>query len=1293
MRLRSLLATVSTVLLAAIAALVLMQAVEAQTDPPASGDWTVADATVVEDRTVDLLGNLTVASGGDLTLRNVTLRVQSLLTITHGIRVASGGNLTIEDADGDADTTSDRSVVMRGAPARGYYFVVEAGASLVINRSLVSGAGAPSSPSAGVLVRANGTYVGDSVFLDGHEYGLRVEGCSKLYVTHSYFARAQDGLALRDVENSRIMDSTFFDNRRNGIYLYNSSMVLIDTCNSSSNTLRGLHARMGRYCYVWDSYFAENVWGLVLDGVKESDVRACHIEETSLDGMSVLPGTRDLEIAQTYIHNSTRTGIMAEGVDNVTIDHTYVINSTYFGIRVEGGSENINIQGSGVWGNGYDGVHVERTRNIRITSSTFHDNGYYGVFLVDCGNVSIEDCTLYGNDYDGLNCDTVNGLSADGLTIFENLYNGLQLQAGSMNISIGRSSMLNNSRAGAVVDSVRNVTLRGCKVTGNLGEGVSVEGGASGIHLDDCVLSNNTESALAVDRSHSVYVSGGRLNSSGASGSYAVDAARSGYIWLLNTSVSGTLRARLGSNITWVDPPDESNTTSVDVGSWIDISFWVTIQVVWPDMDPVAGATVTATSVDGNRTWGRGTDSAGTTALVPTTELTLDGVNLPWVVRSPWTFRATKSDETASVRSWISSNKVLTIVLHDDVPPVAVAHDVVAELGFETRLDGSDSRDNGEIATWEWTFDDGVGTVVLEGEVVAWTFPRLGTFAGRLNVTDRVGLYTEVTFNITVVDTTPPDVVVGGNVTVDQNDPVDLDGTNTTDNDSTLITTGKFMWSIFEAEGPTLLGSREGPYKAWSFAEMGLYMIMLEVTDQSDNAGNATFWVTVRDTTPPVVDLGPDLEVDQGTLVVIEPTMLFDNDPLFPQGAVFEWTLEGPGLPSTPFASPTFNFTPLEMGEYTVVVRVTDGSGNTAQDRLVVTSIDSTAPVVSAGPDATVDMGSEASLSGAATVDNDPAFPTGAIFRWTVTGPRLDIALNGAEVSFVPPWVGEYTCVLTVTDAAGNAGSDAVVVMSVDTSPPLFGDFSPGPDELQDLQLVNVTLVVIDAGAGIDPESVEMRMLLPGTGGEWLPWSKWEGAGGGNRVTLSGERLFGLGTTRLQFRVRDLAGNGPTISPEYEVRVNSPPVAVLLSPSNNADYGPFEVVTLDASGSYDPDEEDDLGFVWWSSIDGSIGFTERMPAPRLTPGEHRIVLTVSDGVTGHEVTAEVNITVRPVPSTVSDEEFPWVWVLVLVLAIIVLAVVVHSARRRARKPHEPRGEEGDQEPMDDTGEGRTTDDG
>jgi len=88
-------------------------------------DWVVTGTEVVEDQIVQLDGELHIESGGSLTLRDVQLTFENASDGENGIRVKTGGALTIES--GTVITTSSDDGRM--------YFVVEAGAPLVMRDS------------------------------------------------------------------------------------------------------------------------------------------------------------------------------------------------------------------------------------------------------------------------------------------------------------------------------------------------------------------------------------------------------------------------------------------------------------------------------------------------------------------------------------------------------------------------------------------------------------------------------------------------------------------------------------------------------------------------------------------------------------------------------------------------------------------------------------------------------------------------------------------------------------------------------------------------------------------------------------------------------------------------------------------------------------------------------------------------------------------------------------------------------------------------------------------------------
>jgi hypothetical protein len=105
--------------------------------------------------------------------------------------------------------------------------------------------------------------------------------------------------------------------------------------------------------------------------------------------------------------------------------------------------------------------------------------------------------------------------------------------------------------------------------------------------------------------------------------------------------------------------------------------------------------------------------------------------------------------------------------------------------------------------------------------------------------------------------------------------------------------------------------------------------------------------------------------------------------------------------------------------------------------------------------------------------------------------------------------------------------------------------------------------------------------------------------------------------------------------------LQKPRETYILSPEPGATFEEGEPVVLQG-GSISPDFET-AGFgeaVWTSSVDGYIGAGYDMLTHTLSPGRHTITFGVSDGLTGREAVANVDIMVRSSPPLNSDEVPP-----------------------------------------------------
>ncbi|UCC92977.1 MAG: right-handed parallel beta-helix repeat-containing protein, partial [Thermoplasmata archaeon] len=1103
-------------------------------------------------------------------------------------------------------------------------------------------------------------------FMNGELYGLMLEGCNGSRVEGCAFYLSRDGLVVKDSYRLTVEDSVMMFNTRSGLQVIDSEDTSVLMCSIADNDRYGVWITGGAGNELEQTTVYENLRGVVLDSAPNVTVIRCLINASSFEGVVLSPGSDNVSIISCEVYDCTRSGLEGDNVENLTLWDTNFMRNGYYGVRLLNGTSSVTINQTNVRDNGYDGLHIERSRDLLILRGTYRDNGYNGMFLIDVNNTTVWYATLRNNTYDGLNCDNCAGLVIEGVDTLYNNYNGVNLQAGTHDVLVDGGVNQRNLRSGLGIDSAFNVTVVSTNSVFNSDFGLLVEGGAFDIE-GSLFLTNNTKGALRVQDSHDV-----RLNSSllaaDPSGGYLIYARNADDIWISNSTTNGTAHLINGANVSMVHCTFDDVITDVDGRSWLKYYTLVDVQVLWPNLTPVDGAVVNATGRGGQKLVEGVTGPDGWTGEM----VLLMETHIAEMVgyQNPYTFWASKGTEVARNETNVLGRSTVQIILQDDLPPVAVADDVSAELGERAVLNGTGSHDNGQLVSWTWTFEDGVGTVVLDGRMVNWTFTVLGNFTGQLEVADSVGLTDTKEFTIVVTDTTPPLAVAGENVTIDQGEWVLADGTNTTDNDSTLIATGLFVWRVVPEEGGPGVRAFTGPIVSVQFPDMGVYRVELNVTDQSGNRGTDAFWVTVLDITPPSVDAGPDVQVDEGSEATVEPQMVTDNDPDFGSTLTAWWQVTGPMTDLT-MDGLVLVFIPPVMGEYTATLHVTDASGNEATDQVIVTARDKLPPVVDIGMDRTVEVHDQVSFDASGVTDNDPDFPEGASYRWSVSGPRLEEERVGDSITFTVPWIGDYVVTLTVTDANGNEGTGSVTVASVDTVDPEFGTFVPGHTDTSETGDVSVTFVITDLGTGVDAEAVEMRMRKPSD----APWSEWQRVSvtplTPSHVEETMVLQFPEGDSMVQLRCRDLAGNGPVESDMHLVRVNSRPTVVVLSPLEGATYSTFDLVLLDASASSDRDG-DELWFTWNSDVDGLLGTNATVRSRPLTEGTHRITVVVSDGVSGHDVLVEVSITVLPPPSTVDpDEGVPW-WVLLLAAILFLgFGLVVWDHMRRRREPPRP----------------------
>ncbi|MDG6226110.1 MAG: PKD domain-containing protein [Candidatus Thermoplasmatota archaeon] len=351
----------------------------------------------------------------------------------------------------------------------------------------------------------------------------------------------------------------------------------------------------------------------------------------------------------------------------------------------------------------------------------------------------------------------------------------------------------------------------------------------------------------------------------------------------------------------------------------------------------------------------------------------------------------------------------------DTKTPIANAGpDLIVDEGTFVVFDGSGSYDDMGIADYLWSFIDNK-PVTLYGVKPAYQFNNPGFFIITLNVQDAVDTWGSDTMRVTVLDISPPSANAGLDLTVDEGTVVTFDGNGSFDN------VGIVNWTWTFADGdPIVLYGMDPSYQ---FKTPGAYEVILNVTDEAGHWSTDSMTVTVRDITAPVAVAGPDLIVDEGSIVFFDGSGSSDNVGIFN----YTWTfLDGISI-ALYGPQPEYKFN--NLGAYIVTLNVSDAAGNWATATMKVTVRDITSPISNAGQDQRVAVGSTVVLNGIMSTDN-----VGIVrYSWTFTYDGVENNLVGVVVEFVFGKAGTYEIKLKVFDEYDNSAEDTVLITVIDT--------------------------------------------------------------------------------------------------------------------------------------------------------------------------------------------------------------------------------------------------------------------
>lgn len=291
--------------------------------------------------------------------------------------------------------------------------------------------------------------------------------------------------------------------------------------------------------------------------------------------------------------------------------------------------------------------------------------------------------------------------------------------------------------------------------------------------------------------------------------------------------------------------------------------------------------------------------------------------------------------------------------------PAPVAH-AGADQSITLPLDSvalDASASTGAFITYQWSILSGTGGLLSSPTSAKTELTNLGsgTYLVGLTISDITNRTSTDTVVIVVNAAPPPPPPVaraGANQTITLPlDSVTLNAASSTGKDSIV----SYQWTILSGPGG-ILDSPAAAKTVLSSLSVGVYQILLTVTDDSTQTGRDTVQITVNPMPPPAAHAGPDQSI---TLPLSAVTLNGSGSTSSDSIVSFHWTvLTGPaGDTLTAPDSAVTTLIDLSAGTYTVQLKVTDDSSLVGLDTVVITVISPKAnlpPVVTVGGNQTI---------------------------------------------------------------------------------------------------------------------------------------------------------------------------------------------------------------------------------------------------------------------------------------------------------------------------------------------------
>ena len=477
-----------------------------------------------------------------------------------------------------------------------------------------------------------------------------------------------------------------------------------------------------------------------------------------------------------------------------------------------------------------------------------------------------------------------------------------------------------------------------------------------------------------------------------------------------------------------------------------------------------------------------------------------------------------------------------------------------------------------------------------------------------------------------------PKAKAGTDQQLNENAHGQLDGSASSDYDGSTL---YYLWNDIDNLGLIATNVDKPTFTAPLVAADTQYRVALTVNDGEKYSKADTVVVTVKQADlPPVANAGADFEIPEGETGSLDGSASSDPDGL---NFTFSWVIEPAEitLDNENVAKPEFT-APIVTNdkEYLAILTVTNDLLLSDKDTVKIKVINyNLKPVANAGADVEKNEGENVTLDGSGSVDPDNSPNTVLTFSWSsVEGVLLNNAATGTP-DFVTPFLLKDSLlhfVLVVNDGGADSEPDTVVVKVKHKNIP------PVANAGADFNANENTLVSLDASASFDPDGT-IKYLWTADGISIL---------GSDLVdpTFTAPEVQADSTITFYLTVTDdkLEIDKDTVVVTIK-HVNKKPVS---NAGANQEVDENVLITLDGSGSFDPDLNDNITYKWTApsgiTLDNVSALKPTFTSPSIIEEyiNYTFKLVVNDGTidsdTSTVVIKVIHLNIAPVANAGSD---------------------------------------------------------